>query len=86
MMGDGISDTSAPLGVFAEAMHTPAVGQVWREVDPRFAKRLVKIRAIEGEYAKISTVGGNPNRILRAKLLRFNGKRGGYQLEIGFVE
>lgn len=73
----------------------PAVGQIWREVDPRFI-RFVRIESV-GSFFRNEEVIGMRNvtndqhggwvrpkgsRFNRAKIGRFNGKRGGY----AFVE
>ena len=60
------------------------VGQRWKEVDPRF-DRIVQVIGVEGDFALIFTVNGNPATIdkrnaRQAMLSRFNGKRGGYEL------
>jgi hypothetical protein len=57
------------------------VGQVWEEVDPRFdPPRTVKVEAID-EVAGKAVIRSNPlTSATRAKLSRFNGKRGGYKL------
>jgi len=66
------------------------VGQIWREVDPRF-ERFVRIEAINGaevQWARVRTVKKYGNvwsatpgaRVSNAQAQRFNGKRGGYEL------
>lgn len=73
----------------------PAVGQIWREVDPRFT-RFVRIESV-GSFFRNEEVIGIRNvandqhvgwispkgaRFTRASGKRFHGKRGGY----AFVE
>lgn len=68
----------------------PAIGQIWREVDPR-QERFVRI---EGEHSfgffgvrKVVNIDGiwidAPNsRRAEAKAERFNGKRSGYEFVV----
>jgi hypothetical protein len=71
-------------------MTAPAVGQVWKEVDPRLT-RYVQIEAIQGFHKAniaIRTVvkkngiwmPAQKSRLSYADGDRFNGKRGGYEL------
>ena len=53
------------------------VGQIWREVDPRF-DRLVKVVGFCEESGKVKINSYGITR--KAKRARFNGKRGGYEL------
>lgn len=53
------------------------VGQIWREVDPRFDRR-VKVVGFCEESGKIKIEYAG--KVTKAKLERFNGKRGGYEL------
>jgi len=73
----------------------PVVGQIWREVDPRFT-RFVRVESVGSflrneEVIGIRNVTNDPHvgwvshggaRFSRANSKRFNGKRGGY----AFVE
>jgi hypothetical protein len=70
----------------------PAVGQIWREVDPRF-ERFAKVfgTSPNGALVYIQTVYKHEtgawwlsprSRTTAVKIERFNGKRGGYE----FVE
>ncbi len=53
------------------------VGQTWREVDPRFDRR-VKVVGFCEESGKVKIEYGG--KVTKAKRERFNGKRGGYEL------
>jgi hypothetical protein len=56
-----------------------SVGEYWRENDPRYdvtGERIVRVERIEGDCAFIFHV--DTKKITKAKLSRFNGKRGGY--------
>ncbi len=61
------------------------IGQIWREVDPRF-ERLVEIvevtaNAVRGIKIKTISVDGKPRKSSTwVSKGRFNGKRGGYEL------
>jgi DNA-binding IscR family transcriptional regulator len=61
------------------------VGQIWREVDPRF-NRYVQIVEIANSTVKsicVATIDIQTNALGRknwASRERFNGKRGGYEL------
>ncbi|KQW19732.1 MULTISPECIES: hypothetical protein [Pseudomonas] len=53
------------------------VGQTWREVDPRFERRVTVVGFCEESgKVKIECAG----KVTKAKRERFNGKRGGYEL------
>lgn len=72
---------------------TIAVGQIWREVDPRF-DRYVQVESVCTMLGNTNIVGIRavvPNdhggwdytlgaRYSRANAIRFNGKRGNYEL------
>lgn len=57
-------------------------GQIWREVDPRF-KRRVLVMAVSAKFGVlIRNVKSQPGSKGRwARIDRFNGKRGGYVLD-----
>ena len=63
----------------------PKVGQIWKEVDPRFT-RYIEILYVDEREQKAticlaSRSGGNSgSRQTKAAFKRFNGKRGGYEL------
>ena len=67
------------------------VGQIWKEVDPRF-DRFLRIKATYpvGRFCTVETVekfhGGwrhkHGTRTTNPGLDRFNGKRGGYELVV----
>ena len=62
------------------------VGQQWQEVDPRFTRivEVVGMNTLSFNYdggVQIQTVGSN-RKPTWARLERFNGKRGGYELVI----
>lgn len=52
-------------------------GQVWREVDPRYERKIEVVGFCEETGKVIIQSGG---RITKARRDRFNGKRGGYEL------
>jgi len=54
------------------------VGQKWKEVDPRF-DRIVTIKGWE-ELRGETIILIQGKRLTRARLARFNGRRGGYVL------
>ena len=61
------------------------VGQIWREVDPRFNRYVQVIEIASGSVKsiKIATIDLATNMLCRsnwASRERFNGKRGGYEL------
>lgn len=61
------------------------VGQIWREVDPRFNRYIQVLEATDGVVRpiKIATIDLATNALGRktyASRERFNGKRGGYEL------
>lgn len=64
---------------------TPKVGQIWREVDPRFTRHVKVLHIAMGraELQLISNSSGvwKEGKICprSANLNRFNGKRGGYE-------
>ena len=66
-------------------MQDVKVGQIWREVDPRF-NRYVQVIEIANQSIrsiKIATIDLATNALGRknwASRERFNGKRGGYEL------
>ena len=70
----------------------PTVGQIWREVDPRFVRRIKILsvrpgrRGVEIRTVYRDTVGNwiftSGSRVSYADHERFSGKRGGYE----FVE
>lgn len=53
----------------------PAVGQIWKEADPRVTREIEILKIGQAE-AVIQTVGSKRQTL--AKLTRFDGKRGGY--------
>lgn len=61
------------------------VGQIWKEVDPRF-ERYIEVIYIDDVTQKVEIVspagsGGQAGRrTTKASIKRFNGKRGGYVL------
>lgn len=61
------------------------VGQVWKEVDPRF-ERYVEVIGVDEQEQKATIMlaarsGDHAgSRATKAGLKRFNGKRGGYAL------
>jgi hypothetical protein len=58
------------------------VGQIWREVDPRF-NRYVQILSEGFPHVCVATIDLATNALGRktsAACVRFNGKRGGYEL------
>lgn len=57
----------SPLGIELE------IGQKWQEVDPRF-ERVVTVTGFDVLNDKVLLNGRT-----KAKLSRFNGKRGGYK-------
>ncbi|MBU0917898.1 MAG: hypothetical protein KKD97_16255 [Gammaproteobacteria bacterium] len=66
-------------------MSTVKVGQIWKEVDPRF-DRYVEVIGVNDQEQKATIMlaarsGGHAgSRSTKASLKRFNGKRGGYEL------
>jgi DNA-binding IscR family transcriptional regulator len=61
------------------------VGQIWREVDPRFNRyiQVVEIANSTVRPIKLATIDIETNALGRktwASRERFNGKRGGYEL------
>ena len=70
----------------------PRLGDIWKEVHPRFSRHVMVIGdhggplgtvQIQGCYRVPETIGWQTHGPRRwAKLGRFNGKRGGYKLEI----
>ncbi len=72
------------------AARRPQVGDIWREVDPRFEDRFIRVETVERQKIGIRTVvrdgprwiAGARSRIGPASPDRFSGKRGGY----AFVE
>jgi hypothetical protein len=68
---------------------TPAKGQIWKEVDPRF-NRFVRVERVTlGGHVAIRTVirdagswiSAPRSRELLTKPERFNGKRGGFEFQ-----
>ncbi len=68
----------------------PAVGQIWKEVDPRFVgdeQRYIRIESTRPDRIYFRTVIKKEgdwveapwSRASRAQKKRFNGKRGGYE-------
>lgn len=58
------------------------LGQIWRELDPRFERRVEIVGCWPGDpHVTIVTVGAEKRVPRQAKRSRFNGKRGGYELE-----
>lgn len=70
-------------------MSAPAVGQIWREVDPRH-ERYIRVESVGIEDASVRSVifdgtiwvDAPKSRQAFASLKRFNGKRGGYDLHM----
>lgn len=69
------------------ASHPPQAGDIWKEVDPRAERyvRVISLSTPSGKYAFIRTcdangVSGTRNPVREARVERFNGKRGGYEL------
>lgn len=72
-----------------DTVRTPQVGEIWREVDPRFerfarvqsdgiaGRRGVAIRTVV--YRDGRWIDAPTSRSSYADLSRFNGKRGGYE-------
>ena len=61
------------------------VGQIWREVDPRFNRyiQIVEVSDAAVRPIKLATIDLATNALGRknwASRERFNGKRGGYEL------
>ena len=56
----------------------PAVGQLWREVDPRFV-RVVVVLAVSDYAVTIRNRDHQGGSGRLASISRFNGKRGGYR-------
>lgn len=66
-------------------MSTVKVGQIWKELDPRFDRYVEVLRVDEKDQRATivlaSRSGGHAGtRPTKASLKRFNGKRGGYAL------
>ncbi|AJE23840.1 hypothetical protein [Azotobacter chroococcum] len=53
------------------------IGQTWREVDPRFDRR-VKVVGFCEETGKVKIESAG--KVTKARRERFNSKRGGYEL------
>lgn len=61
------------------------VGQIWREVDPRFNRHVEVLEIHDGEIKSVLICAVDPITRERARRTwaskgRFNGKRGGYEL------
>ena len=61
------------------------VGQIWREVDPRFNRYVEVLEIHKGEIKSILICNVDPMTNQRGRKTwaskgRFNGKRGGYEL------
>lgn len=64
-----------------ESISTVAVGQVWKDNDPRIKDRFIHILAVED--GKVSFSVGYTTRVRKASVKRFNGRRNGYSPTIG---
>ncbi|RQR16171.1 hypothetical protein DF026_09885 [Burkholderia stagnalis] len=61
------------------------VGQIWREVDPRFNRHVEVMEIHKGEIKSVLICNIDPMTNQRGRKTwaskgRFNGKRGGYEL------
>jgi hypothetical protein len=58
------------------------IGQVWEEVDPRFLRHVTvrEIGSILVSNEPSIEIEGPTGKLTKARLSRFNGKRGGYRL------
>lgn len=75
-----------------DPMCVPRVGDIWKEVDPRFNRHVLVIAdhgggdgkvQIQGCYRVPETIGWKAYGMRRwASVKRFNGRRGGYALVI----
>lgn len=81
--------TNQASGMGGEVQPAPAIGQIWREVDPRFS-RFVRVEALATDRRSVSvrTVmkengywkPAPRSRLGYADSERFCGKRGGYAI------
>ena len=70
--------------------HTPQVGDIWREVDPRFMRYVRIMRTPDPDDLRVSIksvvkpgdewIDGKLASVQSAKRERFHGRRGGYEL------
>lgn len=70
-----VKSDCAVRAAIQESGPAPAVGQIWKEVDPRVTRE-IEILQIDDDFAIVRTVGGSRETV--ARLARFNGKRDGY--------
>lgn len=59
---------------------TLRIGQVWQEVDPRYAMPHKEIRAFTDDDRVVIGPVSRLDGATKAQRKRFNGKRGGYRL------